>query len=142
MQLKYRLVRRFLGYLACTSEYTRVNEAYWREAAALVKHNGYYYMITSDLTSWDFNQAKYYRAKNIMGPWEEIGDPCIGDDDHLTFHSQGTYIFKVESKEDMYIFMAERHNTSNFLHCSYVWLPVIFNDDNTLSLKYNKEWTI
>ena len=129
-------------YLACTSEYTRVNEAYWREAAALVKHNGYYYMITSDLTSWDFNQAKYYRAKNIMGPWEEIGDPCIGDDDHLTFHSQGTYIFKVESKEDMYIFMAERHNTSNFLHCSYVWLPVIFNDDNTLSLKYNKEWTI
>ena len=43
-----------------------------------------------------------------MGPWEEIGDPCIGDDDHLTFHSQGTYIFKVESpKEDVYIFMAE-----------------------------------
>ena len=54
-------------YLACTSEYTRVNEAYWREAAALVKHNGYYYMITSDLTSWDFNQGKILQGKEYNG---------------------------------------------------------------------------
>ncbi|MBQ7915811.1 MAG: family 43 glycosylhydrolase, partial [Firmicutes bacterium] len=71
-------------YLSCTNEYRRIQEAFWREAAAVVHHDGYYYMITSGLTSWRFNQAKYFRAKNLFGPWEDMGDPCIGDDDHLT----------------------------------------------------------
>lgn len=129
-------------YLSFTNEYRRIQEAYWREAACLTFNNGYYYMITSDLTSWDFNQAKYHRAKNIFGPWEDMGDPCVGDDEHLTFHSQGTYIFKVEGREDLHIFMAERHNTENFLECSYIWLPIEFGKDHTLSLSYRKEWEI
>lgn len=129
-------------YTQFTDKYYRIEEAYWREAACLVKKDDYYYMITSDLTSWDFNQAKYFRTKNLFGQWEDMGDPCIGDEDHLTFHSQGTYIFKVEGWENMYIFMAERHNTDNFLHCSYIWLPIKFNEDNSLSLSYEKEFTI
>lgn len=129
-------------YTEFTSEYYRIEEAYWREAATLVYHDGYYFMITSDLTSWDFNQAKYFRAQNLFGPWEDMGDPCVGDDDHLTFHSQGTYIFKVEGKEDQYIFMAERHNVENFLKCSYIWLPIEFGADHTLQLSYQKEWNL
>lgn len=129
-------------YTAFTSEYRRIEEAYWREAACLMKHDGYYYMITSDLTSWDFNQAKYFRASDIFGPWEDMGDPCVGDEEHLTFHSQGTYIFRVVGAEDTWIFMAERHNTSNFLHCSYIWLPVELHDDHTLSLHYMEEWSL
>lgn len=129
-------------YLSFTSEYKRIEEAYWREAASLVYHDGYYFMITSDLTSWDFNQAKYFRAKNLFGPWEDMGDPCIGDEDHLTFHSQGTYIFKVEGKDNLSIFMAERHNVKNFLKCSYIWLPIEFCEDHTLKLSYQKEWTL
>lgn len=129
-------------YTSCTDEYVRIQEAYWREAATVTFHDGYYFMITSDLTSWDFNQAKYFRAKNLFGPWEDMGDPCVGDEDHLTFHSQGTYIFQVEGKEDQHIFMAERHNTQNFLKCSYIWLPIQFGDDHTLQLSYKKEWTI
>ena len=129
-------------YTSCTKEYRRINEAYWREAAVLTYYDGYYFMITSDLTSWDFNQARYYRAKNLFGPWEDMGDPCVGDEEHLTFHSQGTYIFQVEGKEDLHIFMAERHNTENFLKCSYIWLPIQFGKDHTLQLEYKKEWRI
>lgn len=129
-------------YLSFSNEYRRIEEAYWREAAALVHHEGYYYMITSDLTSWDFNQAKYFRAKDIFGPWEDMGDPCVGDEEHLTFHSQGTYIFKVEGEKERIIFMAERHNTDNFLRCSYIWLPIVFEEDHTLKLEYKKEWEI
>lgn len=129
-------------YTKFTSEYRRIDEAYWREAACLTYHDGYYFMITSDLTSWDFNQAKYHRAKSILGPWEDMGDPCVGDEDHLTFHSQGTYIFKVEGKDNLHIFMAERHNTENFLKCSYIWLPIEFEKDHTLKLTYKKEWNI
>ena len=129
-------------YLSFSKEYKRIDAAYWREAAALVHHDGYYFMITSDLTSWDFNQAKYFRAKSLLGEWEDMGDPCVGDEDHLTFHSQGTYIFKVEGKENQYIFMAERHNVNNFLNCSYIWLPIQFGKDHTLRLCYKQEFQI
>lgn len=129
-------------YLSFTSEYRRLDVAFWREAATLVYHDGYYYMITSGLTSWRFNQANYYRAKELFGPWEDMGDPCIRDDTHTTFHSQSTYIYKVEGKENLYIHMAERHNTEDFEQCSYIWLPVDFHNDHTLSLSYRKEWRL
>lgn len=129
-------------YLSFTSNWSRLDEAFRREAAALVWHDGYYYMITSGLTSWRANQAKYFRAKELFGPWEDMGDPCIGDDTHTTFHSQSTCIFKVEGRNDLYIHMAERHNTDNFELCSYIWLPVEFHKDHTLSLRYRKQWKI
>ena len=127
------------NYLDFTEEYVRLDAACWREAAAVVYHEGYYYMITSGLTSWAFNQAKYFRATSIWGPWEDMGDPCVDDEDHTTFHSQTTYIFKVEGRKDLYIHMAERHNTQNFLKSSYIWLPVEFLEGNRLQLKYQKE---
>lgn len=129
-------------YLSFTQEYRRLDVAYRREAATVVFKDGYYYMITSGLTSWRFNQAKYFRAKDLFGPWEDMGDPCVEDTTETTFHSQSTFIFKVEDKDDLYIHMAERHNTENFELCSYIWLPITFHEDNTLSLHYRKEWSV
>ena len=134
------IVRLSDDYLSCTDSYVRVDPCYRREATAMLHRGEYYYMITSDMTSWDFNAAKYYRAKDIFGPWEDMGDPCI-DDDGTTFASQTTYIFKVENS-DTYIHMAERHNTSNFLHCSYIWLPIDFHEGGRLSLSYREEWKL
>ncbi len=129
-------------YLTMTGEYRRIEPAYRREAASVVYHDGYYYMVTSGLTSWRFNQANYYRTKELLGEWEDMGDPCVGDDTKTTFHSQSTFIFKVEGSADHYIHMAERHNTENFLNCSYIWLPVEFGADHTLRLRYRKEWKL
>lgn len=127
-------------YLEFTDEYKRIDEAFWREAPAVFYHDGYYYMITSDITGWNVNQAKYFRSKKLLGDWEDMGDPCVGDTAHTTFNSQGTYVFKVEEKDDLYIFMAERHNTKNLLKSSYIWLPVEFGESNTISVSYAKEW--
>ena len=135
------LVKLREDYLAFTDEYTRIDVACYREAAALVQKDGYYYMITSDLTSWKHNQARYFRAKNLFGPWECMGSPCTNDTTCTTFESQSTYIFRVEST-DLYIHMAERHNTDNFERCSYIWLPIQFGEDHTLHLTYQKEWTL
>ncbi len=121
-------------------EYRRINTAYLREAAAIVRHDGYYFMITSELTGWNFNQAKYFRAKELMGEWEEMENPCKGEGNITTFNSQSTYIFKVEEKEDLYIHMAERHNIQNLMHCSYIWLPIEFKDNHTIELTYKTEW--
>ena len=89
------------------------------------------------MSGWSYNQAKYFRAKNLLGDWEDMGD-----DEHTTFCSQTTYIFRVEGRQAMYIHMAERHNIKNFLHCSYIWLPICFRDDHTLELTYKEEWML
>lgn len=136
------IVKLNYDYTKPTNEYVRDEALFWREAAAAFYRNGYYYMITSDLSSWAFNQAKYFRAKNIMGPWDDMGDPCIDDFEHTTFRSQSTYVFKVDGKDDLYILMAERHNTDNFMNCSYIWLPIQFGNDDTLFIKYLEEWTV
>ena len=141
------IVKLSADYLSMTAEYRRLDEVFWREAAAVVFHDGRYFMITSDLTSWKANQARYYRAENLFGPWEVMGDPCVDDVNHDTFFSQSTYIFRVEGKSlpdgsPLWIHMAERHNTENFLHCSYIWLPVRFTDDHRLYLAYEEEWEL
>lgn len=128
-------------YLSPTDEYIRVGAAYRREAPAIIYRNGYYYMITSDMTAWEANKAKYFRAKSLLGEWEDMGDPYLDDNDGNSFLSQTTYAFKVEG-EDKYIHMAERHNKENFLHCSYVWLPIEFDENDKLYINYREEWTI
>lgn len=128
-------------YLAPTSEYKRIEVGLLREAPAVVYHDGYYYMLTSGLTGWAPNRAKYLRARDLMGEWEDMGDPCVDDTAGTTYNTQTTYVFRVEGT-DTYVHMAERHNTENFLHCSYVWLPIRFGKDHTLSLTYCKEWKL
>lgn len=131
------IVRLSDDYLSTTDEWVRIDPCYRREASALFKQNGTYYMITSGMTSWDFNGAIYYRSDSLYGPWEEMGDPCIGDDG-TTFRSQTTAVFKPEGS-DVYIHMAERHNTESFLHCSYVWLPIDVDKEGKLSLTYREK---
>ena len=126
-------------YLSFTDTYKRIDIALRREAPVVIFKNGYYYIVTSGLTGWQTNQAKAFRAKHLLGEWEEIGDPCIDDFTHTTFNTQGSNAFKIAGT-DTWIIMLERHNTSCFLRSSYVWLPVDFNDNNTISLRYKKEY--
>lgn len=128
-------------YLSFTDTYSRIEGARWREAPVVVQRDGYYYIITSGLTGWQTNQAKAFRTKSLLEQWEDIGDPCVEDLTHTTFNTQGSNAFKIEGA-DTHIIMLERHNTENFLKSSYVWLPVIFNDDNTISLWYSRSWRL
>ena len=128
-------------YLSFTDTYTRIDAAPRREAPVVVHDGEYYYIITSGLTGWATNQAKAFRTKHLLDEWEEIGDPCVDDLTKTTFNTQGSNAFTVEGT-DTQIIMLERHNTSNFLKSSYVWLPIEFNADNTVSLRYKKEWRL
>jgi hypothetical protein len=127
-------------YLNCTNEYKKIPQAYRREAAAILYHQGFYHMFTSGLTGWKTNPAIAFRAKNLMGEWEDMGDPCQNDATGTTFESQSTYFFPIHGT-DRFILMLERHNTANFELCSYVWLPV-FIEDGRLRVEYFEEWGV
>ncbi|MBQ7064217.1 MAG: family 43 glycosylhydrolase [Firmicutes bacterium] len=135
------IVRLSDDYCSFTGEYRRIGAAFHREAPAVIKRDGYYYLITSGLSGWAPNEARYYRTTDLMGEWEDMGDPCVDDAEHNTFRSQSTYAF-TERKTGRVILMSERHNTQSFLHCSYIWLPVDFHEDHTLSLTYRECWGI
>lgn len=128
-------------YRSFTDTYKRIDSAAWREAPCVAHKNGYYYIVTSGLTGWQTNQAKAFRTKKLLDEWEEIGDPCIDDITHTTFNTQGSNVFSINGT-DTQIMMLERHNTENFQRCSYVWLPIEFNENNTVSLRYKKEWKL
>ncbi|MBE5871087.1 MAG: hypothetical protein E7294_07505 [Lachnospiraceae bacterium] len=117
-----------------------------REAPAMVKYEGKYYLMTSGCTGWAPNQARYAVADSPLGPWKNMGDPCVGDSTNLTFSTQSTCIFPVGDPADgKYIYMGDRwYNPDkgyDLKDSRYVWLPVEFGVNNTMMLKDYKCWT-
>lgn len=127
-------------YLTPTTTDYKIEAAARREAAVMIKRNGYYFLITSGLTSWRFNPAKYFRAKNIFGPYTDMGDPCAGELTETTFNTQGTQAFTIQGKPDEFVFLCERHNQAVMTDSSFIFLPVRFPTPSTLELRYLPEW--
>ena len=65
-------------YQRPSGRYTRNFVKESREAPAVFKRNGKYYMLSSGCTGWDPNQAELAVADSIMGEWKTIGNPCTG----------------------------------------------------------------
>ncbi len=53
-------------YLKPTATYSRIEAAAWREAPAIVYRNGYYYIVTSELTGWAPDPAHAFRTKHFL----------------------------------------------------------------------------
>ena len=117
-----------------------------REAPAMFKYNGMYYLITSGCTGWAPNQAAYAVAEDPLGPWTRMGDPCVGDTDRNTFWTQSTCVIPVDPENGEFIYMGDRwYNPDNGADISdsrYVWLPIEFGSDNTIMIKDYSNWTL
>ncbi|MEY8357148.1 InlB B-repeat-containing protein [Lachnospiraceae bacterium 54-53] len=124
---------------------TRVLPDNSREAPAVFKYNGYYYMITSGTSGWNPNKAIYYRSQHIFGPWEAMGDPCEGGSG-TTFRSQSTCVIPLDADSGQFIYMGDRWrtegNSSALWFSSYVWLPVQITSDHRIELKDVSNWDL
>ncbi len=99
-----------------------------REAPALLKKDGKYYLITSGCTGWKPNQASLHVSESLFGPWKLLGDPMKGPNAKLTFDGQSTYIQSIPGKKDAFIFMADRWNPKDLKDSRYLWLPIQFEN--------------
>ena len=117
-----------------------------REAPAMFKYQGKYYLITSGCTGWAPNKARYAVADSPLGPWTNMGDPCVGDSAGNTFSSQSTCVIPVDAENGKYIYMGDHwtDNNQNSLsdHPTYVWLPIEFGVNNTIAIKNYADWTL
>jgi hypothetical protein len=112
------------------------------EAPAIFKtSNGNYFFIGSDCTGWAPNAARSASAPSIWGPWIELGNPCLGPDSDLTFHSQSTYVLPVKGKKNAFIFMADRWHPENPIDGKYVWLPIDIEGDK-IEIHWKVKWDL
>ena len=128
-------------YLDFTDTYVRVQEGGQNEAPAVFKSGNTYYMITSGLTGWDPNPARSFKSKSMLGPWEKLGNPAVGEEAELTFRSQSTFVLPVAGKKDAYIYMGDRWNPKNHRDGRYIWLPISITNGKP-EFKWHDEWDL
>ncbi len=134
----YRLTSDFLDVQSTVY----IWDGFHREAPALFKRNGTYYMITSGATGWDPNQGQFSSSTSLSGGWS--GWQNFGNS--TTFESQSTYVQPIQGTEKTsYLYMGDRWagawdgpvNDSR-----YVWLPVNFDSSGRISITYSDTITI
>ena len=100
-------------YLKPTHIYTRNFLNQFREAPALFKRHGKYYLVTSGCTGWD--------------------------DADKTFYGQSTFVIPVVGT-DQYVMMFDRWNKHDLISSRYIWLPFEFDGD-TPSVPWRNVWS-
>lgn len=107
------------------------------ESPAMLKKNGVYFLLTSNLTSWERNDNYYFTATNIAGPWKRHGTFC--PEGTLTWNSQTTFVLTLPDGTPMY--MGDRwsypHQASA---ATYVWLPMKVEGDSLAIPDYWQTW--
>ena len=111
-----------------------------REAPAMFKANGKYYMITSGCTGWNPNPASYGMADKVLGEWKTIGNPCPDEGSATTYDTQSTCVY--QANEGEYIYMGDRWFSNNLKDSRYVWLPIEFDSQGYISIKRYSNWDL
>ncbi len=122
-----------------TDDYTDIAELIanpWpgghREAPALFKRQGVYFMLTSGATGWRPNQQRYATSTSPTDGWtpmRDVGDPTAHD-------SQTAFVLPGPHR---YLYLADRWAGAHgglVNDSAYVWLPITFPTPDTMSLNW------
>lgn len=112
-----------------------------REAPAMFKYNGKYFLITSACTGWSPNTASWAVAKHPLGNWKQNGNPCVGDDSDITYNAQSSFVLPITGKPGNFIFMADRWNKINLEESRYVWLPLNMREKKPV-ITWLSQWSM
>lgn len=110
-----------------------------REAPALFRHNGRWFLVTSGCTGWNPNPAELHTADKLRGPWRKLGNPCTGPNAEMTFGSQSTFIFERHDRPGEFVFMADTWKPGELERSGYVWLPIDLRGE-TPTIPWKDEW--
>lgn len=135
----YRLTADYTGI---ASRVQKLWPGQWREAPALFKRDGVYFLLTSGATGWSPNQQKYGTATSVTGTWSGLQD--IGDG--TAYGSQTAYVLPVQGAAGTsYLYLGDRWGNSmggNVNDSQYVWLPLRFPTRTTMAMDYFPQITV
>lgn len=110
----------------------------YREAAAVMKKDGKYYMMSSFCTGWAPNQGKYACADSMEGEWSMLRE--IGDE--TTYGSQPAFILPiVGERETTYLYVGDRWGGGGdaYYDSTYIFLPIECPETGKLVLSWASE---
>jgi hypothetical protein len=135
----YRLTPDYLGIAARVQ---RLWPGSSREAPAMFKRNGVYFLLTSAATGWSPNQQKYATATSVTGTWSGLAN--VGD--ATAFGSQTAFVLPVQgSQTTSYLYLGDRWAgaTGGPVNDSqYVWLPLEFPTSTSLVMNWSPQVSI
>ncbi|MFI7006366.1 RICIN domain-containing protein [Streptomyces sp. NPDC050145] len=135
----YRLTADYTGV---ESQVQKLWAGWSREAPALFKRDGVYFLLTSGATGWAPNQQKYATATSVTGSWSDLKD--VGDG--TAFRSQTAYVLPVQGTDGTdYLYMGDRWGNSmggTVNDSQYVWLPLKFPTSTTMTMDYSPQITV
>ncbi|MFC8520184.1 RICIN domain-containing protein [Streptomyces sp. NPDC057257] len=123
-------------YLTVQSQVQNLFVGSSREAPALFKRNGVYFLLTSGATGWNPNQQKYATATSVTGTWSALQN--VGNS--TAYGSQTAYVLPVQGTSGTdYLYMGDRWGNSfgsNVNASKYIWLPLEFPTDTTMAMTW------
>ncbi|MBD0838477.1 MULTISPECIES: RICIN domain-containing protein [unclassified Streptomyces] len=135
----YRLTADYTGVAALVADPWHGGH---REAPALFKRGGVYFMLTSGSTGWNPNQQRYATAGSLSGPWTAMTN--VGDS--TAYGSQTAYVLPVQgTSTTSYLYLGDRWGNSfggTVNDSRYVWLPLAFPTPTTMSMSWSPELTV
>lgn len=128
-------------------DYVRVFPGEHREAPAMFKYDGKYYLLTSGATGWAPNENEYAVADNIFGPWSTLVNPFVktrdtDPDPMKAFNSQTTCVIPVDPQKGKFIYVGDMWNNGDFSNdgAKYVFLPIEFGQGSDMIIRWYDSW--
>lgn len=115
-------------YLKPSGKFEKVFAKRSMEAFALTEHDGKYWMLASGCTGWKPNTARSGAAGQVLGPWTELPNPCMGDGSDLTFGGQSAYIIPPGPANREHIAMFDNWRPNELRTSGYTWLPIAWEN--------------
>ncbi|OPJ63820.1 LamG-like jellyroll fold domain-containing protein [Clostridium oryzae] len=131
-------------------DYIRLFAGSKREAPAMFKYNGKYYLLTSGATGWTANENEYATADNILGTWSTMENPFVrtastDPDPNKAFNSQTACVIPVDAAKGKFIYVGDDWNGGNFSSnggAKYVFLPIDFGQGTDMTIKWYSKWDL
>lgn len=127
-------------YLDVQAKADTIFRGSYREALAIFKKDGKYYMVSSGNAGWAPNQNGYAVAKDsVMGTWSSQTN--IGNS--ICYDTQSTSVLTIKGTEQTtYIYVGDRWQDPQLAESKTIMLPLSFSFLGTMSMKYYPDWQI
>jgi hypothetical protein len=110
------------------------------EGGALVRQEGKYYVVGSQLTGWAPNANLYAVSSSLSGPWSRFYD--IAAPETRTYGAQSAFLLSVHGKKtDSVIFMGDIWRPEALRASTYLWMPLEIHG-NDMQLPRPQPWSI
>ncbi len=125
-------------YLAIEEQVKILWPGQCREAPALFKREGLYYLLTSACTGWAPNQGKYAVSGKLTEGWSNL----MNFGDETTYRSQAAFVLPLQGPDGIeYVYVGDRWNGEAYHESTYTFYPLHFDNQGRLELEYAEEIT-